>query len=122
VKELKELEEGRKMFKKELLKIGDMRRGSVTEQYIPVLHKGKDKPVLRGPYYVYTTKIGGKSVGRHLRAAELKKYHMEVDNFHKFQEVCKKLLNISEEICGLKSAMMESDIDGIKKSLMKSQR
>lgn len=116
MRELKELEEKRKVLKRQLLKIGDMRRGSVTQQYIPVLHKGKDKPVLRGPYHVYTTKIGGKTVGKHLSAGELQKYRIEVNNFHKFQEVCKKLLDVSEAICELKSEMTESDSDTIKKN------
>ncbi len=121
--EIKELEAKRDKIKKELIKIGDMRRGSVTEQYLPVKHKDRDDLVLCGPYYVFTTKIGGKTIGRRFQVGpELGKIRREVRNFHYFQEKCKELIALNEQICELRSlpSRVLGDEEGqVKKKLRK---
>ena len=54
------LEEKRGRVLEQMRAIRSMRPGSVTEQYLKVTHKGKRKPVMRGPYWVYTRKEAGK--------------------------------------------------------------
>ena len=60
------LEEKRERVLEQMRAIRSMRPGSVTEQYLKVTHKGKRKPVMRGPYWVYTRKEAGKTVGQRL--------------------------------------------------------
>jgi hypothetical protein len=103
MKKIQKLEEKRGKIKKGLIEVGDMRRGSVTEQYLPVKHKGKKEPVLCGPYYVFSTKVGGKTVGQRLQiGSELEKVRREVGNFHRFQDLCKDLVEVNERICELR--------------------
>ena len=54
------LEEKRERVLEQMRAIRSMRPGSVTEQYLKVTHKGKRKPVMRGPYWVYTRKEAGE--------------------------------------------------------------
>lgn len=123
---IRELQSKRDKIKKELIKIGDMRRGSVTEQYLPVKHKGIDKPVLCGPYYVFTTKIEGKTVGRRLQVGpELKKIRQEVRNFHHFQKLCREIISVNEQICELRplsSRMLEDKQVEVKKKLKRKYK
>jgi hypothetical protein len=97
-------EEERETLMKGISRIREMRRGSVTEQFLPVKLKGLKNPVLRGPYYVHTTKISGRTVSKRLNLTELEKYRKEIDNFHCFQELVKKLIVANEKIADFKPA------------------
>lgn len=120
---LENMEKERDLLKKEMLKIGDMRRGSVTEQFLAVKQKGKKAPVLRGPYYTYTRKEGGKTIGFRLNEkAELEKYRRETGNFRKFQEISRELIETNEKICDLKPTVKENETDEIKKKLQKASK
>lgn len=120
------LEQKRESLEKEIIKIGHMRRGSVSEQFVPVQHKGKKAPVLKGPYYVYTAKHKGKSVGKHLKVGpELEKYRREVNNYHRFQRLISEFVSVNEKICEMSPLPYGNDTsqqDEIKKkSLRKSK-
>ncbi|MFQ5835893.1 MAG: DUF6788 family protein [bacterium] len=124
---IEELEKKRESLKMEIIKIGDMRRGSVSQQFVPVKHKGKEMPVLKGPYYVYTAKQKGKSIGKHLKVGpELEKYRREVNNYHRFQQLIRELVSVNEKICELSPLPTEnakSEIEELKKkSLSKSKK
>ncbi len=126
MEKLEALEKKRESLEKEIIKIGHMRRGSVSEQFVPVQHKGEKTPVLRGPYYVYTAKHKGKSVGKHLKVGpELEKYRREVNNYHRFQRLISEFLSVNEEICEMSPLPYSNDTsqqDEIKKkSLRKSK-
>lgn len=124
--EIKEFERKRDKIKKELIEIGDMRRGSVTKQYLPVKHIGEAEPTLCGPYYVFTTKTGRKTIGRRLQGGpELEKITREVKNFHHFQRICRELITVNEQICESRpwSEDMLDDKPGLlKKKLPKKSR
>jgi len=126
MKKIEALEKKRESLEKEIIKIGHMRRGSVSEQFVPVKHKGKKAPVLRGPYYVYTAKHKGKSIGKHLKVGpELEKYRQEVNNYHRFQRLISEFVNVNEKICEMSPLPYKNDAlekDEIKKkSLRKSK-
>ena len=126
MEKIEKLQQKRESLKKEIIKIGHMRRGSVSEQFVPVQHKGKKAPVLRGPYYVYTAKHKGKSIGKHLKVGpELEKYRQEVNNYHRFQRLISEFLSVNEKICEMSPLPYKSDTlekDEIKKkSLRKSK-
>jgi len=124
---LEELEKKRESLKMEIIKIGNMRRGSVSQQFVPVQHKGEKMPILKGPYYVYTAKQKGKSIGKHLKVGpELEKYRREVNNYHRFQQLIRELVSVNEKICELSPLPRENDKSEIeelkKKPLSKSRK
>ena len=84
------LEEKRERVLEQMRAIRSMRRGSVTEQFLKVPHKGKRKPVLRGPYWVYTWKEGGKTVGQRLNREEAEQIKKDVEAHKKFVALCKE--------------------------------
>lgn len=101
---LEALERRRTEILTQMQQLGDMRRGSVVEQYLPC---GKPRCCCKkpghpghGPYFALTRKVEGKTKTRQLRAGPLlEKVRKEVDTFHRFRELSKRLLEINEEIC-----------------------
>lgn len=116
---LQALEQKREEILGAMAAIGDMRRGSLNEQYFEAEGKDKDgKKLRRGPYYVLTRKVAGMTRSRRVRGAEVEKLRREVSNFHRFQELSRELIEVCEEICRLRPAE-ESD-GGKKNSIAKS--
>lgn len=87
--------------------LGDMRRGSVVEQYLkggktPCCCKAARHPG-HGPYFAYTRKVQGKTQTRQLRPGPaLAKLTREVETFHRFRQLCDQLLGINERLCDLR--------------------
>jgi len=80
--------------------IEEMRRGSVTRQFLKIKRKGQKEPALAGPYALFTCKRNGRTVGRRLRdVQEIRRLEHQVQNFHTFQNLCRRLVEISEKIC-----------------------
>ena len=80
--------------------IEEMRRGSVTRQFLKIKLKGQKEPALAGPYALFTCKKNGRTVGRRLRdVEEIRRLEHQVQNFHTFQNLCRRLVEISEKIC-----------------------
>jgi len=80
--------------------IEEMRRGSVTRQLLKIRRKGQREPVLTGPYALFTCKKKGRTVGRRLQdPEEIRRLEHQVQNFHTFQELCRRLVEIGEKIC-----------------------
>ena len=101
---LEALERQRAEILRQMQQLGDMRRGSVVEQYLPC---GKSPCCCKkpghpghGPYFTLTSKVQGKTKTRQLRAGPvLEKVRREVHAFHHFRELSKRLIEINEEIC-----------------------
>jgi hypothetical protein len=101
---LERLEAERGRLLQDLAQSGDMRRGSITEVY---RRCGKarcacadpDHPG-HGPYYAYTTKVGGKTKTLQLRAGPLlSKVEREVSEYKKFRALSDRVIEVSEQIC-----------------------
>lgn len=99
--EIEKLERRRMEIIRQISSIGTMRKGSVTEQYLKVAHKGKKEPVLRGPYFLYSRKEKGKTVGRRLTKEEAGPFRREVEAFHRFQSLARQYAEISERMADL---------------------
>ena len=82
------LEEKRERVLEQMRAIRSMRPGSVTEQYLKVTHKGKRKPVMRGPYWVYTRKEAGKTVGQRLSREDAEQVKKDIEAHRKFVALC----------------------------------
>ena len=76
----------------------EMRRGSVTRQFLKVKLKRQSDPVFSGPYALFTYKKNGRTVGRRLHE-EVRRLEQQVENYHLFQELCRKRVEIGEATC-----------------------
>src|SRR5439155_23527332 len=88
----------------QMQQFGDMRRGSVVEQYLrcgqsPCCCTRPGHPGHR-PYFALTCTLAGKTKTRHLRPGPvLATVRREVQAFHRFRELSERLIQINEEIC-----------------------
>ncbi len=107
--EVERLEKRRMQIIEEISSIGTMRKGSVTEQYLKVARKGEREPGLRGPYFLYTRKEKGKTVGRRLSKEKADRFRQQVEAFHRFQALGKQYAEISERLADLAGVVEASD-------------
>ena len=97
---LQKLREARQEILGQISLIEEMRRGSVIRQFIKIRLKGKRKPILSGPYALFTFKEKGKTVSRRVHdLEEVRRLEQQVENHHLFQKLCRRLVEIGEAIC-----------------------
>jgi hypothetical protein len=87
--------------------VGDFRRGSITTTSgkcgKPSCHCAKANDPGHGPNFRLTRKVKGKTITETFDSpAGLGKGQREVANFHRFQELCQKLIAVNEGICQLR--------------------
>lgn len=92
------LEERRGQILQEMKQIRAMRKGSVIKQYFKVKKNGEKEPVLKGPYWLYTRKEKGKTVGQRLRKDDAERFSEEVDACHHFQGLCREYAEVTERL------------------------
>ncbi|HLH09160.1 MAG TPA: DUF6788 family protein [Terriglobales bacterium] len=98
------LEQERAALLAQMLELGDFRSGSITPISGPC-----GKPNCRchqpgqpghGPNYRLTRKVNGRTISETFSsAAELQKAQHEVEAFHRFRELSRRLLEVNEKIC-----------------------
>jgi hypothetical protein len=74
-----------------------MRRGSITEQFLNVHHKGVREPVSRGPYYVLSRREGNRTSSRRLSTAELEQARKDVGAYRRFVDLCREFEILTEQ-------------------------
>lgn len=122
---LRELESRRVELFEELSRIGDMRRGSIAENYrrcgksgCACAQKGNSG---HGPQYLLMTKEEGRSRARNLRAGtELETVKEQVGNHLRFRELVQEIVRVSEQICEEKLKGATSQQTESKKNLKRS--
>ena len=97
------LERQRSAVLSEIIDLGDFRSGSISAI------SGCGKPDCRchqpgqpahGPNFRLTRKVNGKTVSETFAApAQRRKAQREVDNFQRFRELSRQLLDVNEQIC-----------------------
>ncbi len=98
------LERRRAEILREMQGLGEMRRGSIVEQYLkcgktPCCcqtpgHRG------HGPYFTFTRKVQGKTQTRQLRPGPLlAKLRQEVETYHRFRRLSEQLVEVNERLC-----------------------
>lgn len=98
------LERQRAEILRQMQGLGDMRRGSLVEQYVkcgkaPCCCKGAGHPG-HGPYFAFTRKVQGKTQTRQVRSGPaLAKLSREVETFRRFRRLCDQLIAINERLC-----------------------
>lgn len=96
---IREIEKARQSILKQMQSIRSMKKGSVTEQFLKVKHKGKKDPVLRGPYYAYTRKEGKKTVGYRLKTkGEREAAKADVAAHKRFVGLCREYVELTERL------------------------
>lgn len=84
----------------------ELRRGTVVLQYFPRQRRGKELQAVRGPYPLFTCKRGSRTVGFRIHSeAERQRLERQAGNFHRFQALCSRLVEIGEELCELREAV-----------------
>ena len=86
---------------KELATLEQLRRGSITQQFLR--HKRKDGVVVEyGPYPIHTFKEKGKTVSRRLKdPAQAPLYRKQIDAFRRFEALSAELVRLGEEVSDL---------------------
>jgi len=89
----------------QLAALGSMRKGSLTEQYLPTRRKDGTQ-TRRGPYTLYTFKERGqKTVSRRLGdPAQAQLYRQQITAFRRFQELTTELVQVSQRLADLEAA------------------
>ncbi len=100
--DIKQVEKRRDAILEQMRGIRSMERGSITEQYLKVPHKGKRDPVLRGPYYVLSRREGKRTVGYRLKTPkELERARRDVEAHKEFRKLSRHFEELTEQLGGL---------------------
>jgi hypothetical protein len=99
--------------------LDQIRRGSITEQFVEAVHKDGSK-VRRGPYVLYSYKDkGGRTVSRRLKdPQQIAHYRSQIEAFHQFQQCTAQLLGLGEAL----SDLALEDAEGKKKRGVSARR
>lgn len=93
------LESRRKEVLEELAAIRSLRKGNLNEQWFPIVRNGKQTKKLRGPYFVWSYKVGKKSVSERLKGDRgIALARQDAANYHRFRQLCGELEKIISEL------------------------
>jgi hypothetical protein len=124
------LEARRAQLLRELAQTGDMRQGSISENYRACgkpqcCCTASDHPG-HGPYYAFTRKVAGKTKTLNLRpGALLTKIQREVETYQQFRRTSQQLLGVNEKICDARpvgEVSSKAPVDSLKKKSRRSSR
>jgi hypothetical protein len=103
--EISQVEKRRNAILEQMRAIRSMERGSITEQYLKVAHKGKKEPVRKGPYYVISRSEGKRTVGYRLSAPEeLARARRDVEAHKEFRKLSRQFEELTEQLGRLSRA------------------
>ncbi len=95
------LEAQRQQLLRQLSDLRELRRGSLTEQFLMVKRKG-GSPVKRGPYPLFTRKEAQKTVSARLSDPSLVPiYRQQIQNMREFEATISQLVRVGEELSDL---------------------
>lgn len=94
-----QIENQRKAVVEKILAIRSLRKGSINEQWFPVVREGKKTDDLRGPYFVFTYKMEGKTVSERLQGeVALARAREDAANYQEFRALCAQLEALTLEL------------------------
>ena len=96
--ELESLQARRTALIRELAGMGDMRRGSLVEQFVETV-KADGSKGRRGPYVLYSYKDKGRTVSRRITdPGQVRVYRKQIQVFRRFQELISEWTWVSERL------------------------
>jgi hypothetical protein len=100
------LEQQRQGLLRQLADLRELRRGSLTEQFLTIKHADGSK-VRRGPYPLFTRKEAQKTVSRRLSDPELVRcYRQQIQAMRQFESVVDQLVRVGEQLGDLAVAQV----------------
>ena len=112
-----DLELRRQAILKKMGELRTMRRGTVSEQFLNVPHKGQAQPVRRGPYYLWQYWEQGVPKRQRLHAgAQVESVRKEVAAYKEFERLCKEYVSVAEALAQEQRDMFFSE-QSLKKGL-----
>ena len=111
-----QIEDRRNQIIEEMARIRSLERATLTKQMLRVKHKGKRKPVLRGPYYVLARWENGKTRSRRVRGEELERLKRDVANHERFMALCEEFMDLTQRLGELERDEAAS-VQAVKKGL-----
>lgn len=122
------LEAKRSEVAKRISQLGDMRKGSITENFRccgkPACGCHATDHARHGPYYAFTTNVAGKTKTVQMRpGAKLRKFEREVSTYKEFRKLSNELIAVNETLCEARPAPDETaDPADLKKTSRRSSR
>jgi hypothetical protein len=122
---LKRLEIQRQALYRQIEGLGDFRPGMISVNYRKCGKKNcacqqKDHPG-HGPQYLWNTTQNGKSRAQNLRPGpEMEKVRNEVETHKKFNQLCRDVIAVNEQICRQRPVPQiedETELTALKKKL-----
>ncbi|MCX5757634.1 MAG: hypothetical protein NTU83_03840 [Candidatus Hydrogenedentes bacterium] len=112
-----ELEQQRQAILKKMGQIRTMRRGTISEQFLKVPHKGQAEPARRGPYYLWQYWERDKPKRQRLcNDAEVEAARREVAAYKEFEQLCGQYVAVGEALREAERKPLASD-ETLKKGL-----
>lgn len=104
-----EIEQRRKLVLAQMGALRSMRAAALSEQMLPVAHKGHKEPAMRGPYYVLSRRVEGKTHSQRVRPEELDQVRKDVANHKKFLALCREFEELTERLGAMERETTASD-------------
>ena len=113
------MERRRREILEAMAELGDLRRGSVVDQFLAVSHR--DGSVSRrGPYPLYTYTEGGRTVSRRLPGAAIaSRVRSQIGAFRRFEALADEFVKVSH---ALADARLASETPGAEETPEKKRR
>jgi len=104
---IESLERQREHLYRQMLEVGDFRRGIISVIYRKCGKKNcacaKEGHPGHGPQHLWNTTIKGKSYAKSVKLGpEMQKYLDEIASHRRFVELCEEIVVINERICDLR--------------------
>lgn len=118
----KDIEDRRRELTEELLAMRSLVRGALSEQFLKGPQHGKAEPVLHGPYFVLSRSVKGRTHSRRVKRDEVERVRQDVDNYKRFESVCREFAELTERLGELERDEDASTEAVKKKSTSRSRR
>ena len=109
------LEARRRAIFEQLEAIRSLRKGTLSEQWVPVVRDGKKTKKLRGPYFVWTFKAGKKTVSERIKGKQEQQWAQhDALNYQRFKDLCAELEDLTHQL-GLAERQAQEETGAVKK-------
>ena len=114
---IEKLEMQRERVMRELASIRSARKGSLNEQWFPIVRNGKKTEQLRGPYFVWTCKVGKKTVSERLTDEQaVTRAKQDTENYRRLKSLWAEFEELTIQL-GEAERTREVDLEELNKGL-----